>query len=120
MKTLTKNQKKTAKTPKPSTPDRLAAFKALSASRLDAIRAALKNVKSAERRIDEVVARLDSLQARCFDGMISPVDTANEIGNLMENAQDAWGNLEDAQFVLNEETMMGVKDFTDPVIPGKC
>jgi hypothetical protein len=120
MKTLTKNTKKTAKTPKPSTPDRLAAFKALSTSRLDAIRAALKNVKSAERRIDEIVDRLDSLQARCFDGTISPVDTANEIGNLMENAQDAWGNLDDAQMILNEENNMTVNDFIDPVIPGKC
>ena len=114
MKTLTKNQKKTAKTPKPSTPDRLAAFKALSNSRLDAIRAALKRVKNAERRIDEICDRLDSLQARCFDGMISPVETANEISNLMEKASDAWGTLEDAQFYLSEENNITVNDFIDP------
>jgi len=115
MKTITKNQKKTAKrTPKPSTPDRLAAFKALSNSRIDAIRAALKRVKNAESRLDEICDRLDSLQARCFDGMISPIETANEISNIMEKASDAWGTLEDAQFDLSEANRITVNDFIEP------
>jgi DNA repair exonuclease SbcCD ATPase subunit len=115
MKTLTKNQKKnTKKTAKPSTPDRLAALKALSNSRIDAIRTALKRVKNAESRLDEICDRLDTLQARCFDGMITPIETANEISNIMEKASDAWGTLEDAQFDLSEANRITLNDFIEP------
>lgn len=117
MKTLTKNQKKTAKTPKPSTPDRLAAFKDLSASRLDAIRAALRNVKEAGRRIDKILGELDTLAEKCYDGSVTPNDTANQIQRLIGQCSGAWGTLEDAQFILNEETMMGVNDFIEPANP---
>jgi hypothetical protein len=114
MKTLTKNTKKTTKrTPKSSTPDRLAAFKALADVRLKALRVALKRVNDAERRLNKICDGLDSLQARCFDGTISPVETANEISVLMENSSDAWGTLEDAKFALTDECAMTVNDFTN-------
>jgi hypothetical protein len=114
MKTLTKNQKKTAKTPKPSTPDRLAAFKALSASRLDALRVALKTVKEAERRLDKILGELDALAGKCHDGSVTPNETADQIHRLVSRGSDVWILLEDTQFDLQGDCMMTVNDFIAP------
>jgi hypothetical protein len=116
MKTITK---KTAKTTKPekreSVADRLATYKELAALRLAALRAAKKQMRDAERRLDRITGDLNELKNRCFDGNITPNDLANKLAYLGDDLNEAWGKVYEARVELAEECKIVTDDVVLPV-----
>ena len=115
MKTLTK---KTAKTPKPEKRDprdRLATYKELAALRLAALRAAKKQMRDAERRLDRITDDLNELKTRCFDGKITPNDLGNKLAYVADDMNEAWGKVYEARVEIAEECKIVADDVVLPV-----